>query len=388
MSLYPPIEPFMSDFLQVSSLHSIYFEQCGKKDGYPILFLHGGPGGGCQLRDRRFFDPSFFRIILFDQRGAGRSRPHACLEANTTWDLVADIEKLRERLGISKWAVFGGSWGSTLALAYAETHPDHVTSLTLRGIFTLRRAELLWFYQEGASFIMPDYWEEYLAPIPPDERQDLMRAYYRRLIGPDTGEKLRCAKAWSTWECATAKLYVDAKNVQRGSDPQWALAFARIECKVISKIIARIYTSCCTYIEGRYDLVCPMRTCWDLHKQFPEADIIIVDDNGHSSSEPGIERELVLACNRLRDDLARSQFPSTPTYAPTHATVIPTWSSPASTRPPTTASSVKQQEYTLPSTPSSRVSTARRQDASPYLENVLHKRPLQPPGGVSHNIFG
>ncbi|EGD83449.1 proline iminopeptidase [Salpingoeca rosetta] len=438
MALYPPIQPFMSDYLQVSDIHTLYYEQCGNPDGYPVVFLHGGPGGGCRENDRRFFDPAFFRVILFDQRGAGRSKPHACLEDNTTWHLVADIEKLREHLGIDKWAVFGGSWGSTLALSYSQTHPDRVTALILRGIFTLRRKELLWFYQEGASHIMPDYWDEYLAPIPVEERGDLMSAYYKRLTGANTAEKLQCAKAWSTWECATAKLYVDPENVKRGSDPEWALAFARIEChyfvnggffhydgQLISEShkIRHIPT---TIVQGRYDLVCPMRTCWDLHKKFPEADVIIVDDNGHASSEPGIQRELVGACDRLRDDLTQtmqrlslsphlklasrlqtaaesmlrpvsgspySTAPCTPSTAATHAhgrdvggTYMPQQQQQQQQQQSSSSlsSTVRSEQTSAPGTP--RRSSAEAE--SPRLNNVLHKRPLQPPGGYSHNIFG
>lgn len=434
MSLYPPIEPYMSGYLQVSDIHTLYYEQCGNKEGYPILFLHGGPGGGCQIKDRRFFDPAFYRIILFDQRGAGRSKPHACLEDNTTWHLVADIEKLREELGIDKWAVFGGSWGSTLSLAYSQTHPDRVTALILRGIFTLRRSELLFFYQDGASHIMPDYWEEYLEQIPEAERGDMMRAYYKRLTGADSGEKLRCAKAWSKWECATAKLYVDPANVARAGESDWALAFARIEChyfvnggffrydgQLIEEAdkIRHIPT---TIVQGRYDLVCPMRTCWDLHKKFPEADVIIVDDNGHSSSEPGIQRELVSACDRLRDDLvqtmqrlslsphlnlacrlqtaAESRMGKAHTLATSHQHQHPHHQQ-QQAQPPLLSQTMPAAVGVGSSTAASSVTGSRRGSApstpqrdsdgsvsSPRLNNVLHKRPLQPPGGRSHNIFG
>eukprot|EP00911_Craspedida_sp_UC1_P002561 UC1_evm1s1899 len=248
-----------------------------------------------------------------DQRGAGRSRPHACLEENTTWHLVADIERLRTHLHIDRWAVFGGSWGSTLSLSYAETHPDRVIELILRGIFTLRRKELIWFYQEGASFIFPDTWESYLKPIPDVERADMMSAYYRRLTGSDEAEQLACAKAWSTWECATARLAVDPAMLAKGTDPRWALAFARIECHYFinggffeedgqliknAGILANIPT---TIVQGRYDVVCPMRSAWDLHRALPSAKLIVVNDAGHSTKEPGIRTELIQACDRLRD---------------------------------------------------------------------------------------
>lgn len=311
-SLYPDIEPYDTGMLKVSPLHTIYYEQCGNPQGKPVVFLHGGPGAGCNARSRRFFDPKHYRIVLFDQRGSGRSTPHAELTDNTTWHLVQDIETLRERLGIERWQVFGGSWGSTLALAYAETHPERVTELVLRGIFMLRRWELEWFYQRGCDAIYPDAWEDYLKPIPPVERHDLMSAYYRRLTSSDAKIRLDAAKAWSIWEGSTSFLAQSADYVNSTGADQFALAFARIECHYfvhggfferddqllhhahkLKKIPAVI-------VQGRYDVVCPMRSAWDLHRAWPEADLRIVGDAGHSAFEPGITHELVSATDRFR----------------------------------------------------------------------------------------
>ncbi|KAK3105023.1 hypothetical protein FSP39_015399 [Pinctada imbricata] len=226
---FPEIEPFQSGLLKVSDIHQIYYEQSGKPDGKPVIFVHGGPGGGTSPRDRRFYDPAVYRIILFDQRGAGKSQPSAELKENTTWDLVEDMEKLRRHLDIKKWLVFGGSWGSTLALAYAQTHPEKVKALVLRGIFTLRRRELLWFYQDGASLIYPDQWEGYVKPIPEVERGDIMSAYHRRLTSEDEETRLEAAKAWSTWEMSTSRLVMDEDMLKRTESDIWALSFARIE---------------------------------------------------------------------------------------------------------------------------------------------------------------
>ena len=311
-TLYPDIEPYDTGMLKVSPLHTIYYEQCGNPQGKPVVFLHGGPGAGCNARSRRFFDPKHYRIVLFDQRGSGRSTPHAELTDNTTWHLVQDIETLRERLGIERWQVFGGSWGSTLALAYAETHPERVTELVLRGIFMLRRWELEWFYQRGCDAIYPDAWEDYLKPIPPVERHDLMSAYYRRLTSSDAKIRLDAAKAWSIWEGSTSFLAQSADYVNSTGADQFALAFARIECHYfvhggfferddqllhhahkLKKIPAVI-------VQGRYDVVCPMRSAWDLHRAWPEADLRIVGDAGHSAFEPGITHELVSATDRFR----------------------------------------------------------------------------------------
>jgi len=311
-NLYPRIDPFDQGFLQVSELHTLHYEQCGNPDGQPVVVLHGGPGGGKKPDDRRFFDPLHYRIILFDQRGCGMSRPHAELQDNTTWDLVADIERLREHLRIERWQVFGGSWGSALALAYAETHPDRVTGLVLRGIFTLRRAELEWFYQRGAHAVYPDAWEKYEAAIPVDERDDMMAAYYRRLTSDDPEQQLAAARAWSTWEGGTLSLLSDPGRVADFGDATFALAFARIECHYFVNggffetddwLIAnadRIRHIPGVIVQGRYDVVTPMMTAWALHRTWPEADLRVVPDAGHAGSEPGIVDELVRATDRLR----------------------------------------------------------------------------------------
>lgn len=311
-SLYPEIEPYDTGFLKVSDLHTLYYEQCGNPDGKPVVFLHGGPGGGVNSKCRRFFDPEAYRIILFDQRGCGRSTPYAELTDNTTWHLVADIERLREHLGVARWQVFGGSWGSTLSLAYAETHPEHVTELVLRGIFMLRRSELEWFYQGGADTIYPDAWESFLAPIPEVERGDLMSAYYRRLTCADEATRIEAAKAWSVWEGATSYLHPDQTRIQSSGEDHFALAFARIECHYfvhggffehddqLLRNVGRLRDIPAVIVQGRYDMVCPIRSAWDLHRAWPEADLRIVQDAGHASFEPGILHELVEATDRFR----------------------------------------------------------------------------------------
>ncbi|MCB9748380.1 MAG: prolyl aminopeptidase [Myxococcales bacterium] len=310
-TLYPSIEPYETGTLEVSSLHTIYYEQSGNPRGKPVVFLHGGPGGGTSPTQRRFFDPERYRIILFDQRGCGRSTPHASLEANTTWDLVADIERLRIRLGVERWQVFGGSWGSTLALAYAEKFPDHVTELVLRGIFLLRRKELRWFYQEGASSIFPEVWEKYRAVIPKAEQHDFLRAYYRRLTGDNEATRQEAARAWSVWEGSTSFLYTSPENIARVAEDAFSLAFARIEChyfvnggfferenQLLEELDAVRHIPT-VIVQGRYDMVCPMQTAWELHKAWPEADFRVVNDAGHSSFEPGIIAELVAATDRF-----------------------------------------------------------------------------------------
>lgn len=305
--LYPPLEPYASGMLQVSDLHTLYWETSGNPRGKPVVFLHGGPGGGTEPKYRRFFNPEKYRIVLVDQRGCGKSTPHASLVDNTTWDLVADIERLRESLGIERWQVFGGSWGSTLALAYAQTHPARVTELVLRGIFLLRAKEVAWFYQEGASMIFPDAWEGYLAPIPEAERGDLLHAYHRRLTGDDPAVQLEAAKAWSTWEGATSRLYTDPTMLARVGEDRFALAFARIECHYfVHKGFLRSDTQLLddaavlrkagipgVIVQGRYDVVCPMDSAWRLHRAWPEAQLVVVPDAGHSANEPGITRALV-----------------------------------------------------------------------------------------------
>ncbi|MEQ1891599.1 MAG: prolyl aminopeptidase [Planctomycetota bacterium] len=309
--LFPEIEPYREGMLPVSRLHTLHYEEVGNPRGKPLVFLHGGPGGGIDPVYRRYFDPKKWRIVLFDQRGCGKSTPHAELKENTTWDLVADIEQLREHLGIERWVVFGGSWGSTLSLAYAETHPERVRALVLRGIFLLRRSELLWFYQEGASQLFPDAWEDYLAPIPPRERGDMMAAYHKRLTSKNAKVRAEAAKAWSVWEGTTSKLITDPKLIKRFAGGKFADAFARIEChyfvnngfldtddqllrnaKKIRKIPGVI-------VQGRYDVVCPMRSAWDLHRAWPEAKLVVIPDSGHSMTEVGIRRALIAETDRL-----------------------------------------------------------------------------------------
>lgn len=309
---YPAIEPFNKGFLKVSELHNIYYEEVGNPKGKPVVFLHGGPGGGVSPDHRRYFDPAVYRIVLFDQRGAGQSTPCAELRENTTWDLVADTEKIRELLKIDKWVVFGGSWGSTLALAYAITHPSKVTALILRGIFLCRPSEIKWFYQEGASQIFPDVWDEYLKVIPENERHDLVAAYHKRLTHEDRDVRLQAAKAWSKWEAATSRLYMDATAVDEFEDPDFALSFARIECHYFTnnaffktnnwliENIEKIRHIPGFIVQGRYDVVCPARSAWDLHKAWPEAKFEIIADSGHAASEPGTRSALVRAADECR----------------------------------------------------------------------------------------
>jgi len=310
--MYPEIEPFNDGHLRVSELHEIYYEECGNPDGKPVVFVHGGPGAGCDARARRFFDPDHYRIVLFDQRDSGRSRPHACLEENTTWHLCADMERLREHLNIASWQVFGGSWGSTLALAYAQHHPDVVTQLVLRGIFLGRASEIRWLYQFGASEIYPDVWERFLAPIPEDERDDLVAAYHRRLTGSDQDVALEAARAWSTWEGATSFLLRNDDFVEHCGESDFALAMARIEChyfvnhcflgsdKQLLKGIDTIRHIPAVIVQGRYDVVCSLRSAWDLYRTWPEASLTIVPDAGHSAFEPGNTAALVEATDRFR----------------------------------------------------------------------------------------
>jgi proline iminopeptidase len=310
--LYPPIEPYDEGRLPVSDIHTIYYEQSGNPRGTPVVFLHGGPGGGTVPDYRRFFDPKAYRIVLFDQRGSGKSTPHACLEENTTWHLVADIEQIREHLGIDSWVVFGGSWGSTLALAYAQKHPERALSLVLRGIFLCRPSEIRWFYQEGASNIYADVWEQYLGVIPSEERGDMLAAYYRRLTSEDEAVRVEAARAWSVWEASTSKLYPDPDLIDHFGDPHFAIAFARIECHYFThnsffetdnyliENVERIRDIPTVIVQGRYDVVCPMTSAWDLHRAFPEADLQLIPDAGHSALEPGIRAALVEATDRFR----------------------------------------------------------------------------------------
>jgi proline iminopeptidase len=309
-TLYPAIEPFDSGRLDVGDGHSLYWERCGTRGAKPVVFLHGGPGAGCSPDHRRQFDPARYDILLFDQRGCGRSTPHASLEANTTWDLVADIERLRALLGHEKWMVFGGSWGSTLALAYAQTHPDRVTELVLRGLFTFRQTELDWLYRKGASEIFPDKWEEFLAPIPEAERDDLVRAYHRRLTGPDLDVRLAAAKAWSKWEAETVTLLPNPEVVGEHMSDDFAVAIARIENHYMlnrgwieeGRLIAdvdRIRHIPAVMVQGRYDCCTPPVTAWDLKRAWPEAELVIVPDGGHLFNEPGVLDGLIRAADRF-----------------------------------------------------------------------------------------
>ena len=309
--LYSPFKPYDENKLSVSELHTIHYEQSGNPEGKPVVILHGGPGGGAAPVYRQYFNPEKWRVVMFDQRGCGRSKPYAELRENTTWDLVADIERLREHLKIDRWTVFGGSWGSTLSLAYSQTHPDRCSALILRGIFMLRQKELRWFYQSGASYIFPDAWEEYLKPIPPEERDDLISAYYKRLTAEDRQVRIEAARAWSVWEASTSKLIPSTKSIQRFGEDKFAEAFARIEChyftnKGFFETENQILNNCDriaripgVIVQGRYDVVCPAVSSWELHKAWQNAEYIIVPDAGHSVSEPGIIDALVTATDRF-----------------------------------------------------------------------------------------
>ncbi len=309
--LYPPIEPFARGRLAVSGGHEIYFEQCGNPHGKPVVLVHGGPGGGSNPTMRRFHDPSRYRIVLFDQRGCGQSMPHASLEHNTTWDLIEDMERLRAHLGIERWQLLGGSWGSTLALAYAERHPERVSELILRGIFLLRKSEIDWFYQEGCSWIYPDAFEEYQALIPPIERSDMVRAYYKRLTHPDHAVRLAAAKAWSIWEGTTLSLHPDPDRVRHFGNDNYAIAFARIECHYfinsgfmsrdgqLLEDAFRIADIPGVIVHGRYDVVTPLKNAWDLKRVWSRADLRIAGTSGHAMTEPGIVHELISATRRF-----------------------------------------------------------------------------------------
>ncbi len=309
---FSEITPYQTEFLKVSELHSIYVEQCGNPNGRPIVFLHGGPGGGVSPDHRRFFDPKFYRIILFDQRGSGQSTPAAELKENSTWDLVSDIEKIRTHLKIKDWIVFGGSWGSTLALAYAITHPLIVKGLILRGIFLCRPSEIKWFYQEGASQIFPDAWETYSNHIPLEERNDFVTAYYKRLTSENADVRLAAARIWSQWEAATSRLHTDPKSIDDFAEPKLALQFARIEChyfinnaffktnNFLLENISKIRQIPSQIVQGRYDVVCPARSAWDLHKAWPESKLNIVADAGHAASEPGIRSALITTTEHFK----------------------------------------------------------------------------------------
>lgn len=307
-TLYPEIKPYARYQLAVDHPHELYVDESGSPDGLPVVFIHGGPGAGCDSMSRRFFDPNLYRIVTFDQRGCGRSTPHASLEHNTTWDLVADMERIRKHLGIEQWVLFGGSWGSTLALAYAQTHPERVKALILRGIFLCRPQDFHWFYQEGASRLFPDYWQDYLAPIPVEERGELMQAYYRRLTGTDEIAQMQAAKAWSTWEGRTATLRPNPDVVERFHEH--ALSIARIECHYfvhdaflepgqLLRDMPRIAHLPGVIVHGRYDAVCPLDNAWALHHAWPNSELQIIRDAGHAASEPGIVDALVRATDAL-----------------------------------------------------------------------------------------
>jgi proline iminopeptidase len=309
-TLYPELEPFESGMLDVGDGHSIYWERSGTRGAKPAVFLHGGPGGGISPAHRRLFDPALYDVILFDQRGCGRSTPHAELEANTTWHLVADIERLREMCGFDQWLVFGGSWGSTLALAYAEKHPERISELVLRGVYTLTKAELAWYYQFGVSEMFPDKWERFLAPIPPDERGDLMAAYRKRLVGADRAAQLEAARAWSLWEGETITLLPEPETSSHFGEDDFAIAFARIENHFfvhagwleegqLIRDAHRLKGIPGVIIHGRYDMPCPLRYAWELSKAWPEADLHIVEGAGHAYSEPGILHRLIEATDRF-----------------------------------------------------------------------------------------
>ena len=313
-TLYDEIEPFDRGRLRVSAVHDLYYEQCGNPRGKPVVFLNGGPGAGLVPDYRRFFDPEAYRVVLFDQRGSGRSVPHASLDDNTTWHLVADIEQLREHFGVDQWLVFGGSWGSTLALAYAETHPERVSGLVQRGVFLGRQNEARWFYEDsqGASAIFPDNWEDFLRVIPEAERGDMIGAYYRRLTSTDESTRQEAARAWSIWESSALRLLPDQELIDEFSEPEKAVALARIECHYFTnncffetdnyllEHVDRIRHIPAVIVHGRYDIICPLMSAWELHRAWPEATLNIIPDAGHATSEPGITDALVRATDGFR----------------------------------------------------------------------------------------
>ena len=308
-TLYPEIEPFETGFLETGDGHRIYWERVGTRGAKPAVFLHGGPGGGCSASHRRLFDPALYDVILFDQRGCGRSTPFASLDNNTTWHLVADIERLREMIGVETWQVFGGSWGSTLALAYAETHPDRVSELVLRGIYLLTKAEMNWYYQFGVSEMFPEKYEAFIAPIPEAERGDLVTAYRKRLTGDDREEQLRCARAWSVWEGETITLLPEPSTSDQFHEAEFSLAFARIENHYfihdgwfedgqLLRDAGRLKDIPGTIVHGRYDMPCPMRQAWALHRAWPKSEFYPIEGAGHAYSEPGILDQLIRATDK------------------------------------------------------------------------------------------
>lgn len=307
--LFPPIEPFDQRVLDVGEGHRLYVEQCGAPDGLPVIVLHGGPGGGCSPAMRRYFDPGRYRIVLFDQRGCGRSRPHASVEANTTWHLVADIERIRTTLGIDRWVVFGGSWGATLALVYAQTHPERAAHLVLRGVFLMTRPELEWFYGGGAAQFFPDQWQRFVAQIPEQERADLIGAYHRRLFSGDLAIETRFARAWAGWENALASIHHDGAGAESPAD--YARAFARLEnhyfhndgflgpeTQILDRM-ERLAQVPGVIVQGRYDMICPPHSAWSLAQAWPGCDLRMINMAGHALSEPGISSELVRITNAI-----------------------------------------------------------------------------------------
>jgi proline iminopeptidase len=313
-ALYPPLEPRLTGSLDVGDGHVLYWEESGNPDGLPVVFLHGGPGSGCEPWHRRFFDPGRYRIVLFDQRGSGRSTPHAGLEANTTGHLIGDIERLRTSLGVERWVIFGGSWGSTLGLAYAEAHPERVLGLVLRGIFLCRPRDIQWFYQSGADRLFPEAWADYQAVIPEAERGDMVRAFHRRLTDPDRAVREGAARAWSIWEGSTACLRPNPNVLAHFAEPSVAVSLARIECHYfvhdsfmepdqLLRDAHRIADIPGFIVHGRYDVVCPVEQALALHRVWPGAELHIVPDAGHSAAEPGITRQLVAATDALADRL-------------------------------------------------------------------------------------
>ena len=310
--LFPAIQPGRTWRFPVSDLHTLYLEESGNPEGVPLVFLHGGPGGSCEPGHRRFFDPEAYRIILFDQRGSGKSRPHASLEQNTTWDLVADLEKIREFLEIDKWVVFGGSWGSTLALAYAQSHPERVLGLILRGIFLARDEDVRWFFGGEAARVFPEAWEHFLEPIPLDERDDIVGAYYRRLTSSNEIVRMGAAKAWSIWEGSSVTLMPDKNVVNHFSDPHIALSIARIECHYfrhncffrpnqLLEDMSRIENIPGYIVHGRYDMVCPVDQAVLLKQHWNNAELNVISDAGHAVTEHGISRALVNCCKSMLD---------------------------------------------------------------------------------------
>jgi len=315
LSLYPDIKPYANHTLGVDDVHTLHVEECGNPQGLPVVFVHGGPGAGCEPFHRRFFDPNIYRIVLFDQRGAGHSTPHAELINNTTQHLVADMETIRIYLGIERWVVFGGSWGSTLGLVYAETHPDRVMGLILRGVFLCTPWEIRWFYQEGANHLFPDFWEDYVKMIPDDERDDMVGAYYRLLTGGNEIARMAAAKAWSTWEGRCSTLKPRNEVVNHFSDPRTALSLARIECHYfmndsflqddqIIRDAGRLMDIPGVIVHGRYDVVCPVENAWRLHQAWPHSELKIIAEAGHSATEPGIIDALVSATRAMSVSLA------------------------------------------------------------------------------------